>query len=123
MTYLADRINVPAAELGIDRFEEILGRYNIDRKSLDEVKLILDTCNSARFAPGGASEESLSSLIERTESWIKQVDRFLEKKARMKMPQRGWENEPDYSSNILILCHHVADCTLFSPVRWRRCPA
>ncbi|MCE1199634.1 MAG: BatD family protein [Marinilabiliales bacterium] len=53
--YLSDKLTIPASELSRDKASEELSGHGVSAEIVDRFVKILDTCEFARFAPGGGS--------------------------------------------------------------------
>jgi len=67
LEFLADKLNVPAQGLVVDRVEELLAGHSLRPETLARLKELLGLCEQARYAPevaGGPKPELLESTQE-----------------------------------------------------------
>ncbi len=65
--YLSDKLTIPASELSRDKASDELTRHQVSTKIIERFVEILDTCEFARFAPGGGSAKMYELFEEATE--------------------------------------------------------
>jgi hypothetical protein len=65
--YLSDKLTIPASELSREKATEELTRHEVSPKIIERFVEILDTCEFARFAPGGGSAKMHELFEEATE--------------------------------------------------------
>lgn len=73
--FLADRANLDVANLTATQAREVLGRSAVDDALSERVVQVFETCDFARFAPGGDSETDRQDLIGRVEQLIGDLER------------------------------------------------
>jgi len=61
--YLSDKMTIPVAELNMERASAELARHKASESVVSRFIQILDTCEFARFAPGGGNEK-MNELYE-----------------------------------------------------------
>jgi hypothetical protein len=74
--YLSDKLSIPVAKLNRERASEELKRHNVSQEAIERFLKILDTCEYARFAPGGGTEQ-MSKLFEEAASVMSKMDREI----------------------------------------------
>ncbi|MFH0882315.1 MAG: BatD family protein [bacterium] len=77
ISYLADRIGVPVAQLDEPLRRSELASRGLNEELIGELEEILGRCNTARFTPQGADPHALGELIEGGRTWIMTADRPL----------------------------------------------
>ncbi len=65
--YLSDKLTIPASELSRDKASDELAKHEVSAGIIERFVQILDTCEFARFAPGGGSEKMKELFDEATE--------------------------------------------------------
>lgn len=55
--YISDKLNIPVADLSKTKAEEQLISKEVPKELIDEVFTLIDTCEYARYAPGGGTED------------------------------------------------------------------
>ena len=65
--YLSDKLTIPASELSREKASDELSRHEVTAGIIERFVQILDTCEFARFAPGGGSEKMKELFDEATE--------------------------------------------------------
>ncbi len=65
--YLSDKLTIPASELSREKAAEELSGHNVSTGIIERFVAILDTCEYARFAPGGGSAKMKELFDEATE--------------------------------------------------------
>lgn len=65
--YLSDKLTIPASELSREKASEELARHAVSTVIIDRFVQLLDTCEYARFAPGGGSAKMKELYDEATE--------------------------------------------------------
>lgn len=65
--YLSDKLTIPASELSREKATDELTRHEVSAKIMERFVEILDTCEFARFAPGGGSTKMHELFDEATE--------------------------------------------------------
>jgi hypothetical protein len=74
--YLSDKLSIPVAELNRERASSELSGHNVSQEIIDRFLKILDTCEYARFAPGGGTEQ-MSSLYDEAANVMSEMDREI----------------------------------------------
>lgn len=75
-SYLSDKLTIPVAELNKEKITVVLSEKNVDESVIEKLTEILNTCEYARFAPGGLKEmgnlyEDAIQVISTLEGLIK----------------------------------------------------
>lgn len=65
--YLSDKLTIPASELSREKASEELTRHSVSAGIVERFVKILDTCEYARFAPGGGSAKMHELFTEATD--------------------------------------------------------
>jgi len=65
--YLSDKLTIPASELSREKASEELTRHSVSGEIVERFVKILDTCEYARFAPGGGSSKMHELFTEATD--------------------------------------------------------
>jgi hypothetical protein len=65
--YLSDKLTIPASELSREKASEELSKHAVSTGIIERFVQILDTCEYARFAPGGGSAKMKELYDEATE--------------------------------------------------------
>ncbi len=65
--YLSDKLTIPASELSREKASDELAKHEVTAAIIERFVQILDTCEFARFAPGGGSEKMKELFDEATE--------------------------------------------------------
>lgn len=65
--YLSDKLTIPASELSREKASEELTRHSVSAEIVERFVKILDTCEYARFAPGGGSSKMHELFTEATD--------------------------------------------------------
>ena len=65
--YLSDKLTIPASELSREKASEELSRHSVSAGIIERFVQILDTCEYARFAPGGGSAKMHELFTEATD--------------------------------------------------------
>ncbi len=65
--YLSDKLTIPASELSREKASDELAKHEVSAAIIERFVQILDTCEFARFAPGGGSEKMKELFDEATE--------------------------------------------------------
>ena len=65
--YLSDKLTIPASELSREKASEELARHSVSAGIIERFVMILDTCEYARFAPGGGSAKMQELFTEATD--------------------------------------------------------
>lgn len=73
-TYIADKLNVSPHGLTIDGIESMLRQKGADDTLIAGVTEIWKKCDFARFAPSSVSEESIVSLLAKTEQVMSRIE-------------------------------------------------
>jgi hypothetical protein len=68
--FLADRVNLEIQELTSVQARDVLEEHSVESLVIENVVSVLDTCDFARFAPGGGGTEDRVTLLEKVESLI-----------------------------------------------------
>ena len=63
--YTSDKLNIPVANLNKESIHEELSSHQVKEETLKELMDILDTCEFARYAPVGGSDE-MAAIYKRT---------------------------------------------------------
>lgn len=65
--YLSDKLTIPASELSREKASEELSRHSVSAGIIERFVQILDTCEYARYAPGGGSAKMHELFTEATD--------------------------------------------------------
>ena len=65
--YLSDKLTIPASELSREKASDELAKHAVSSSIIERFVQILDTCEFARFAPGGGSAKMKELFEEATE--------------------------------------------------------
>jgi hypothetical protein len=65
--YLSDKLTIPASELSRDKATDELTKHAVSASIIERFVQILDTCEYARYAPGGGSAKMKELFEEATE--------------------------------------------------------
>jgi hypothetical protein len=65
--YLSDKLTIPASELSREKASDELAKHEVTAAIIERFVQILDTCEFARFAPGGGSAKMKELFEEATE--------------------------------------------------------
>ena len=65
--YLSDKLTIPASELSRDKASDELTKHAVSAAIIERFVQILDTCEYARYAPGGGSAKMKELFEEATE--------------------------------------------------------
>ncbi|MCK9413173.1 MAG: BatD family protein [Prolixibacteraceae bacterium] len=65
--YLSDKLTIPASELSREKASDELAKHEVTATIIERFVQILDTCEFARFAPGGGSAKMKELFDEATE--------------------------------------------------------
>lgn len=65
--YLSDKLTIPASELSREKASDELIKHSVNAGIIERFVQILDTCEYARFAPGGGSAKMKELFEEATE--------------------------------------------------------
>ena len=65
--YLGDKLTIPASELSREKASDELAGHNVSKAIIDRFVQILDTCEYARYAPGGGTAKMHELFDEATE--------------------------------------------------------
>lgn len=65
--YLSDKLTIPASELSREKASEELAKHSVSAEIIERFVMILDTCEFARFAPGGGSAKMQELFTEATD--------------------------------------------------------
>jgi hypothetical protein len=65
--YLSDKLTIPASELSREKASEELSGHSVSAGIIDRFVQILDTCEYARYAPGGGSAKMHDLFTEATD--------------------------------------------------------
>ncbi|MCK9641212.1 MAG: BatD family protein [Prolixibacteraceae bacterium] len=65
--YLSDKLTIPASELSREKASDELAKHEVTATIIERFVQILDTCEFARFAPGGGSAKMKELFEEATE--------------------------------------------------------
>lgn len=80
--YLEDKLEIQKAEFTIDKAVQKLTEVNVESHLVDELKLISDKCEFARFAPKKSVEEDAPDLYESTLRLIINLDDSISSKKK-----------------------------------------
>lgn len=72
--YLSDKLNIPASQLTRQNIEEKLRNYGVNDVDTQNIMLVLDDCEMARFTPN-ADHSVMQNLYETTSRVISNVER------------------------------------------------
>ncbi|MGE0076492.1 MAG: BatD family protein [Bacteroidales bacterium] len=76
--YVADKLNIPIANLNSDRVKEELSKKEVDNADIEEFVRIVDLCEFARFAPN-KEHSQMNALYENAYSLISKFEESLGK--------------------------------------------
>ena len=65
--YLSDKLTIPASELSREKASEELNKHAVSDEIVERFVKILDTCEYARYAPGGGTAKMHELFVEATE--------------------------------------------------------
>jgi hypothetical protein len=65
--YLSDKLTIPASELSREKASDELAKHEVSAEIIERFVQILDTCEYARYAPGGGSAKMQELFGEATE--------------------------------------------------------
>lgn len=71
--YTSDKLNLPIANLNKSSIHEVLSSHQVKEETLSELMAILDTCEFARYAPVGGSDE-MAAIFKRTIAAISSLE-------------------------------------------------
>ena len=71
--YLSDKLSIPPSDLNVRAVAGILAERGIDKKSVDKVISIIESCEYSRYSPTG-SEENRRDIYRSAESVIKAIE-------------------------------------------------
>lgn len=77
VSYLADRLNLPAASLDSRTRERTLRELGLSDATRADLESLMQFCDSARFTPQGSDANQLEDAIERARRWISGADKYL----------------------------------------------
>jgi hypothetical protein len=73
--YFASRFNITAAEATIPEIEERLGRNAAPAELISRLSTLLETCDSARYAPTSKASDA-AAILKQAERAVKEADPF-----------------------------------------------
>jgi hypothetical protein len=65
--YLSDKLTIPVSELSREKASDELAKHSVSAAIIERFVKILDTCEFARYAPGGGSSGMQELFAEATE--------------------------------------------------------
>lgn len=77
--YLGDKLNIQPAELSIDRAVEELARKSVNGEVSASLRLLLETCEMARFAPTSLSFDTMRQTYDQASRIIVELERTLKR--------------------------------------------
>jgi HEPN domain-containing protein len=75
--YLGDKLDVPPAEISLERVAAELGKRSVDGKLVAEVAALLERCEMTRFAPVTADAGGLKNTYDEASRLIVALERHL----------------------------------------------
>ncbi|WP_251620810.1 BatD family protein [Odoribacter lunatus] len=75
--YVSDKLNVDKAELNRDNISEILQYKSVNNDMIQEFINVLDTCEFARYAPGGKSAQEMEKVYRDSIDIITRLDKVI----------------------------------------------
>ena len=75
--YVSDKLNVDKAELNRDNISEILQYKSVNNDMIQEFINVLDTCEFARYAPGGKSAQEMEKVDRDSIDIITRLDKVI----------------------------------------------
>lgn len=74
--YLGDKLHQPPARMTTDVIGQTLQQHGLDADSADELKVCLEHCDFARFAPVGSSEIEMADTLRKAESLVDRIEKL-----------------------------------------------
>ena len=75
--YIADKLNIPHPSITKDILGERLKEKDISERIAEEIKLLFDVCDMARFASGRFSKEDMNRSLEEALEIIAEFDKIV----------------------------------------------
>jgi hypothetical protein len=75
--YLEDKLHIPKAEISFDRAVEELQRKNIHGELIDNLKVCIEKCEYARFAPGSGGASAMNEMYNDLTKVIIELEKSL----------------------------------------------
>jgi hypothetical protein len=75
--YLGDKLNIPPADFSIEGALAELGRRSVDTGILQALKVLLESCDMARFAPSSVNHAAMQRTYEEAKRLIVELERTL----------------------------------------------
>jgi hypothetical protein len=77
-SYLSDKLIIPVSAINKEKVTVVLDEKGIDKKLIDQLTNILNTCEFARYAPGTGQQE-MGNLYEETIQVISDIEGVIKK--------------------------------------------
>ena len=74
LTYLGEKLNLPATGLKEDEVLEHLSQHNAQNALVEEVREIFHTCNFARFATGTGAFLQMDQILVKARTLVNRME-------------------------------------------------
>ena len=75
--YLEDKLHIPKAEISLDRAVDELQRKNIEDELINNLKVCIEKCEYARFAPGSGGASAMNEMYNDLTKVIIELEKSL----------------------------------------------
>ena len=75
--YLGDKLNIPQAEFSIEKATDELGHRSVDSGLISALKVLMEHCDMARFAPTSLELGAMQRIYEEAKRIIIEIERTL----------------------------------------------
>ena len=75
--YLGDKLGIPQSEFSVERAEEVLKRRSVEHGLIHALRILLESCDMARFAPTGLDLKAMQKTYDEARRIIVDLEKTL----------------------------------------------